>query len=262
MGGEDSYDFLVPFDTIVKKGVLVKDIEDRKQALVEQCRSCTGLTLQEVIEHNDWLLQVERDLSKARSRIERDFRISYALSLKVREGKRKAQLQQRLDVLRAQCDVLNECIHNLSDHCSWFQESGTYREAVDYLDSRWGDEDEGLGIFGERLDLWHSTGLEARCEALGEAKIKPPAQEGVHHELDGLIFSDSCGPSLEKKRRKKKKRKGAGPGLEDGGGEGASEDDEDGLWPGSETNPLAPDISWLRAQGCQGRNYVAVWAPD
>merc|ERR1719277_1968014 len=50
------------------------------------------------MDHNDWLLQIERDLCKARARIERDFRISNAMSLKVREGKRKAQLQQRLDV--------------------------------------------------------------------------------------------------------------------------------------------------------------------
>ena len=152
MGGEDTLDGLVPFETIVKKGVLVKEIDERKQALIEQCRANNGLVLQEVIDHNDWLLQVERDLSKARARIERDFRISNALSLKVREGKRKAQLQQRLDVLRAQCDVLNECIHGLSDHCAWFQESGTYREAVEYLEGRWDDE-EGVPLDEGRLDV-------------------------------------------------------------------------------------------------------------
>lgn len=64
MGGEDAYDFCVPFDTIVKKGALLREIADRKQALVEQCKSSSGLTLQEVVDHNDWLLQVERDLSK------------------------------------------------------------------------------------------------------------------------------------------------------------------------------------------------------
>merc|ERR1719428_1290461 len=107
------------------------------------------------MDHNDWLLQIERDLSKARARIERDFRISNALSLKVREGKRKAQLQQRLDVLRAQCDVLNECIHGLSDHCAWFQESGTYREAVEYLERRW-DDDEAP-IDDARFDIVSSS---------------------------------------------------------------------------------------------------------
>ena len=25
-------------------------------------------------------------------------------------------------MLRSQCDVLNECIHGLSDHCAWFQD--------------------------------------------------------------------------------------------------------------------------------------------
>merc|ERR1719454_311264 len=141
---DDRSEGLVPFETIVRRGVLVREIDERKQALVEQCRGNNGLTLQEVIDHNDWLLQIERDLSKARGRIERDFRISNALSLKVREGKRKAQLQQRLDVLRAQCDVLNDGIHGLSDHCAWFQESGTYREAVDYLERRWDDDEAPL----------------------------------------------------------------------------------------------------------------------
>jgi len=258
-GGEDSYDGLVPFETIVRKGVLLRDIEDRKQALVEQCRTNNGLTLQEVIDHNDWLLQIERDLSKARARIERDFRISNALSLKVREGKRKAQLQQRLDVLRAQCDVLNECIHGLSDHCAWFQESGTYREAVEYLEGRWDDEE------GAPLD-------DARFDLRGGGADRPDgAEEGNHHELDGLIHSDSCAPSAsEKKRRKKKKnKKGTTSGPEEAGGRADnSEDDEDGDGPregeGATADPFATDFRWLRAAG-QSSNagrYIDVWAPD
>uniref|UniRef100_A0A7S0AWD7 Uncharacterized protein n=1 Tax=Pyrodinium bahamense TaxID=73915 RepID=A0A7S0AWD7_9DINO len=265
MGGEDTYDGLVPFETIVRKGVLVREIDDRKQALVEQCRTNNGLTLQEVIDHNDWLLQIERDLSKARARIERDFRISNALSLKVREGKRKAQLQQRLDVLRAQCDVLNECIHGLSDHCAWFQESGTYREAVEYLEGRW-DDDEGGPVEDTRLEL--RAGSTERGEA---------GEDGAHHELDGLIHSDSCVPSQhEKKRRKKKKRKGANPGPEEGGARAEnSEDDEEGEAGGRDcgeagslgaaVEPFASDFRWLRAAGQEGSGrgrYIDVWAPD
>lgn len=259
MGAEDGYDGLVPFETIVRKGVLVREIDDRKQALVEQCRTNNGLTLQEVIDHNDWLLQIERDLSKARARIERDFRISNALSLKVREGKRKAQLQQRLDVLRAQCDVLNECIHGLSDHCAWFQDSGTYREAVDYLEGRW-DDDEGVALEDPRFDL-RGAGSGDRTE-----------EEGNHHELDGLIHSDSCTPSTqEKKRRKKRKgKKGAANGQEDGGGRPDNSDDEEDGDGGREPegsappDPFAADFRWLRAAGQSGDQggYVDVWAPD
>jgi len=263
MGGEDAhkdtYDGLVPFETIVRKGVLAREIDDRKQALMDQCRANGGLTLQEVIDHNDWLLQIERDLSKARARIERDFRISNALSLKVREGKRKAQLQQRLDVLRAQCDVLNECIHGLSDHCAWFQESATYREAVEYLEGRWDDDDVGV------VEEAH---LELRAGA-GDV-----GEEGTHHELDGLIHSDSCAPShSEKKRRKKKKRKGANPGPEDAAGRAEnSEEEEDAEGAGREAGeggglvePFASEFRWLRAAGKEGGakgRYVDVWAPD
>lgn len=265
-------DGLVPFETIVKKGVLVKEIDERKQALIEQCRANNGLVLQEVIDHNDWLLQIERDLSKARARIERDFRISNALSLKVREGKRKAQLQQRLDVLRAQCDVLNECIHGLSDHCAWFQESGTYREAVEYLEGRWDDED------GVPLD-------EGRLEMRGGSLDKAEGlDDGHHHELDGLIHSDSCGvpASQEKRRRKKKRRKGAipgGPGEADGGRAENSDDAEEadattGAGSGSAGVPrsscdagdfFAADFHWLKSVGKgegSGKNYIDVWAPD
>jgi len=260
MGGEDAYDSLVPFETIVRKGVLVKEIEERKQVLIDQCRSNNGLTLQEVIDHNDWLLQIERDLSKARARIERDFRISNALSLKVREGKRKAQLQQRLDVLRAQCDVLNECIHGLSDHCAWFQESGTYREAVEYLERRWDDDEAPLD--------------EARFDIRGPAtdKVLGDGEDISHHELDGLIHSDSCVPSPhEKKRRKKKKRKGAAPGPEEQGGrQENSDDDEDGDGArdgdGLTTDFFAADFRWLKAAGRPGHidasKYVDVWAID
>jgi len=261
MGGEENYDGLVPFETIVRKGVLTREIEDRKQALVEQCRTNSGLTLQEVIDHNDWLLQIERDLSKARSRIEREFRISNALSLKVREGKRKAQLQQRLDVLRAQCDVLNECIHGLSDHCAWFQESGTYREAVEYLEGRWDDED-GTPLDDARFDL-------RACGDRADA-----AEDGAHHELDGLIHSDSCAPSAagEKKRRKKKKRKGALPGPEEPGSRIDNSDEEEDGEPvareGSEvvaSELFAADFGWLRSAGQEKSGhgqYVDVWAPD
>lgn len=249
MGGDDCIDALVPFETIVRKGVLVKEIEERKQALVEQCRANNGLTLQEVIDYNDWLLQIELDLSKARARIERDFRISNALSLKVREGKRKAQLQQRLDCLRAQCEVLNECIHGLSDHCAWFQESGTYRKAVEYLEGKW-DDDEG-------------------CGPLDDASMRASADRGDedcnHHDLDGLIHSDSCAPSpLEKKRRKKKKRKGAMPRPEDKGvlAEVSDEDDEaDGAREGDVIETFVADFGWLKAAG-RGGSYVDVWAPD
>merc|ERR1712228_171915 len=178
MGGENSFDSSVPFETIVRKGVLVKEIDDRKQALIEQCRANNGLTLQEVMDHNDWLLQIERDLCKARARIERDFRISNAMSLKVREGKRKSQLQQRLDVLRSQCDVLNECIHGLSDHCAWFQESGTYREAVEYLEGRW-DDDEGGPLDDARFDRRGGVDRPGSSE-----------DNNHHHELDGLIHGD------------------------------------------------------------------------
>jgi hypothetical protein len=268
MGGEDAYDGLVPFETIVRKGVLVKDIEDRKQVLIDQCRANNGLTLQEVIDHNDWLLQIERDLSKARARIERDFRISNALSLKVREGKRKAQLQQRLDVLRAQCDVLNECIHGLSDHCAWFQESGTYREAVEYLERRWDDDEAPLeearfdirGASCDKVSTGMGTGIADLCEDIS------------HHELDGLIHSDSCVQSQhEKKRRKKKKRKGAAPGPEDkAGGQDNSDDDED-VEVARDGDVLiadyfAADFRWLKAAGRPGSSescrYIDVWAPD
>lgn len=258
MGGEDGYDGLVPFETIVRKGVLVCEIEDRKQALMEQCRVNNGLTLQEVIDHNDWLLQIERDLSKARARIERDFRISNALSLKVREGKRKAQLQQRLDMLRSQCDVLNECIHGLSDHCAWFQDSGTYREAVDYLEGRWDDE-EGGQLEDVRFDL---RGPE-RAEV---------SEEGNHHELDGLIHGDPLTSSQqEKKRRKKKKNRKAAPGPEGAGGPGGlSEEDEDGegAREGDDLSGPFADLQLLRTMGRGagaggGRaSYVDVWAPD
>jgi len=255
MGGEDNYDGLVPFETIVRKGVLVKEIADRKQALIEHCRANNGLTLQEVIDHNDWLLQIERDLSKARARIERDFRISNALSLKVREGKRKAQLQQRLDVLRAQCDVLNECIHGLSDHCAWFQDSGTYREAVEYLEGRW-DDDEGTPLDDARLDIRGNDKSDGN-------------EEGNHHELDGLIHSDSCAPSVhEKKRRKKKKRKGASLGPEETGGRADNsddDDDEDAVREGDVaiSDPFAADFRWLRSVGQSGSlHYIDVWAPD
>lgn len=259
MGAEDGYDGLVPFETIVRKGVLVKEIEERKQALVEQCRVNSGLTLQEVIDHNDWLLQLERDLSKARARIERDFRISNALSLKVREGKRKAQLQQRLDVLRAQCDVLNECIHGLSDHCAWFQESGTYREAVDYLEGSW-DDDDGVPLDNSRFDLRGGSGGD-RAEGV---------EDGNHHELDGLIHSDSCTPSTqEKKRRKKRKgKKGAANGPEDAGSraDNSDDEDEDGAHEADAAaqDPFAADFRWLRSAGQNGEkgSYVDVWAPD
>eukprot|EP00931_Biecheleriopsis_adriatica_P056775 TRINITY_DN33669_c0_g1_i1.p1 TRINITY_DN33669_c0_g1~~TRINITY_DN33669_c0_g1_i1.p1 ORF type:complete len:273 (+),score=72.55 TRINITY_DN33669_c0_g1_i1:51-869(+) len=272
MGGEDSYDFRVPFDTIVKKGALVGEIEERKQTLVEQCRTNNGLTLQEVIDHNDWLLQVERDLSKARSRIERDFRISYALSLKVREGKRKAQLQQRIDTLMAQCEVLNHCIISLSDHCSWFQESGTYREAVEFLDNRWGDEDEALGILEDaRLDLLHQAGsAEARVDSLAAEVNSWQPKEGAHHDLDGLIYGDGA-PSLQEKnkRRKRKKRKGGAAGNEDtmDGRAEHSEEEKDGDLHGADgADPdfgLVPEVSWMRAQGNeQSTDYVSVWAPD
>lgn len=261
MGGEDAFDGLVPFETIVRKGVLVKEIDERKQSLIEQCRTNNGLTLQEVIDHNDWLLQIERDLSKARARIERDFRISNALSLKVREGKRKAQLQQRLDVLRAQCDVLNECIHGLSDHCAWFQESGTYREAVEYLEGRWDDDEAPLD--DSRFDI--------RGADKGEG-----AEDNSHHELDGLIHSDSCAPlPHEKKRRKKKKRnllrKGAAPCPEDTGGRQENSDDEEDAEAGRDGDGgaadfFAADFRWLKAAGRGGnsdsRNYIDVWAPD
>lgn len=271
-GSEDGFDSLVPFETIVRKGVLVKDIDDRKQALIEQCRGNNGLTLQEVIDHNDWLLQIERDLSKARARIERDFRISNALSLKVREGKRKAQLQQRLDVLRSQCDVLNECIHGLSDHCAWFQESGTYREAVEYLEGRWDDDEGGTSLDDARLDIRGGT-AGIGCGSLDE--------DGNHHELDGLIHSDSCTPSQhEKKRRKKKKRKGVAPGPEDKGSlaENSDEDEDgDGGRDGdsSAADAFCADFRWLKTAGRRldeadtGRtggggesSYVDVWAPD
>eukprot|EP00747_Dinoflagellata_sp_TGD_P186214 gnl/TRDRNA2_/TRDRNA2_43129_c0_seq1.p1 gnl/TRDRNA2_/TRDRNA2_43129_c0~~gnl/TRDRNA2_/TRDRNA2_43129_c0_seq1.p1 ORF type:complete len:270 (-),score=74.06 gnl/TRDRNA2_/TRDRNA2_43129_c0_seq1:80-859(-) len=250
---------LVPFEMIVRKGVLVRDIEDRKQSLIEQCRANHGLTLQEVIDHNDWLLQIERDLSRARSRIERDFRISNALSVKVREGKRKAQLQQRLDVLRAQCDVLNECIHGLSDHCAWFQDSGTYREAVEYLEGRW-DDDEASPFDEVRFEI--------RCAEKSEGMEEPS-----HHELDGLIHSDSCVPSpQEKKRRKKKKnRKGGGQGAEELGAQREnSDDDEDGdgareAEVGPPADFFAADFKWLKAAGRENQEkggYVDVWAPD
>lgn len=264
MGAEDGYDGLVPFETIVRKGVLVREIEDRKQALVEQCKSNNGLTLQEVIDHNDWLLQIERDLSKARARIERDFRISNALSLKVREGKRKAQLQQRLDVLRAQCDVLNECIHGLSDHCAWFQESGTYREAVDYLEGRWDDE-EGVPLEDGRFDL-RGGGSAERAEGGAEVCIK----DSNHHELDGLIHNDGPGSTQEKRRRKKKKgKKGNVAGPEDavGRAENSEEDEEaEGARDGESKDQdiFSPDFRWLRSAGQCGdkSGYVDVWLPD
>jgi len=262
MSAGDGYDGLVPFETIVRKGLLVRDIEDRKQALVETCKANSGLTLQEVIDHNDWLLQIERDLSKARARIERDFRINNAMSLKVREGKRKAQLQQRLDVLRAQCDVLNESIHGLSGHCAWFQESGSYREAVDYLEGRW-DDDEGAPLDDARLDLRLGAGRAFGVES---------AEEVSHHELDGLIHGD-CAPSQEKRRRKKKRgKRGALPGSEEAGGRaGNSDEDEDadgaaGCEASAPTEPWAADFRWLRAAperggACRGQ-YVDVWAVD
>eukprot|EP00933_Yihiella_yeosuensis_P073034 TRINITY_DN8159_c2_g1_i1.p1 TRINITY_DN8159_c2_g1~~TRINITY_DN8159_c2_g1_i1.p1 ORF type:complete len:281 (-),score=63.11 TRINITY_DN8159_c2_g1_i1:134-976(-) len=271
---EDNYEFLIPFDTIVKKGALIKDIEDRKQALVEQCKGNNGLTLQEVIEHNDWLLQVERDLAKARSRIERDFRISYALSLKVREGKRKAQLGGRLDTLRAQCDVLNEGIHFLSDHSTWFQESGTYRDAVDYLDSRWGDDEEALAALDEAAALSGGTLLQGSPGENQAGHTRSAIPENVlrqvttptHHDLDGFLHGDACAGLADKKRKKRKKRKGAGPGHEDSADRGDNseeeEDQEQATKEASETSQLAPELSWLKAQGSADGNYVKVWEPD
>eukprot|EP00929_Paragymnodinium_shiwhaense_P014652 TRINITY_DN122583_c0_g1_i1.p1 TRINITY_DN122583_c0_g1~~TRINITY_DN122583_c0_g1_i1.p1 ORF type:complete len:308 (-),score=63.79 TRINITY_DN122583_c0_g1_i1:97-933(-) len=278
MGGDDSIHSLVPFETIVRKGVLVKEIEERKQALIEQCRSNNGLTLQEVVDHNDWLLQIERDLSKARARIERDFRISNALSVKVREGKRKAQLQQRLDVLRSQCDVLNECIRGLSEHCAWFQESGTYREAVEFLEGRW-EDDEGHPMDDPRFDI-NTCGLKS---VGGQSASHAAAndEDGHAHELDGLIHGDVSAPSQEKKRRKKKKRKGGPAGGDDsrGGLAENSEDDEDadggreadgahpnstGLGSGADALCAAADFQWLKAAGKKGdlKDYVDVWSPD
>jgi len=269
MGAEDGYDGLVPFETIVRKGVLVREIEDRKQALVEQCKSNNGLALQEVIDHNDWLLQIERDLSKARARIERDFRISNALSLKVREGKRKAQLQQRLDVLRSQCDVLNECIHGLSDHCAWFQESGTYREAADYLEGRWDDED-GVSLDEARFDLRAAAG---GIGVVGGDRGDAGEDSNRHHELDGLIHADAfSAASHEKKRRKKRRgKKGATHGKEEaeGGGEDDDEDEEgEGahreVEPTPAPEPFAADFRWLRAAGANGEKgtFIDVWSPD
>lgn len=262
MGGEDGFDSLVPFETIVRKGVLVKEIDDRKQALVEQCRANNGLTLQEAIDHNDWLLQIERDLSKARARIERDFRISNALSLKVREGKRKAQLQQRLDVLRSQCDVLNECIHGLSDHCAWFQDSGTYRETVEYLGGRWDDDEGGMPSEEARLDLRIGSSL-ANGGGGGD-------EDRNHHELDGLIHSDCVPSAHEKKRRKKKKRKGGAPGPEDKGAAENSDEEEDGdggrEGEGAPDSVFVPDFRWLKsaggAEGDKDIGYIDVWVPD
>jgi hypothetical protein len=279
--GDDNFDGLVPFDTIVRKGVLVKEIDERRQALIGQCRSNNGLTLQEVIDHNDWLLQIERDLSKARARIEREFRISNALSLKVREGKRKAQLQQRLDVLRSQCDVLNECIHGLSDHCAWFQESGTYREAVEYLEGRWDDVDDHANTVDEARFELRGTGDRAGL-AGGEDSLHL-AGLGGRHELDGLIHGDAPvggrggdlhadakkGAVSASTRRKKKKRgnKAGAPGVGDGdaaGPPGASDDDDEEENGGRESDLdfFAPDYRWLRGAGRSSGGYVDVWAPD
>mmetsp|Transcript_54179 Transcript_54179/g.115664 ORF Transcript_54179/g.115664 Transcript_54179/m.115664 type:complete len:298 (-) Transcript_54179:239-1132(-) len=297
MGGEDGYDGLVPFETIVQKGTLVKEIEERKQALVEKCKSNSGLTLQEVIDHNDWLLQVERDLSKARARIERDFRISNALSLKVREGKRKAQLQQRLDVLRSQCDVLNECIHGLSDHCAWFQESGTYREAADLLEGRWDDED----VDDTHYELRKEHGSGAHWDG---------SEDAVHHDLEGLIHGGGAGASGEKRRRKKRRSKKAMTQEKELDGACEEEEDEEdevidipaegeahpssaalsmsgsgppsfsatrrldafetsaaaaaaAAAPGAAATGLRPDFRWLRLAGnADTSNCVDVWAPD
>lgn len=268
---DDNFDGLVPFDTIVRKGVLVKEIDERRQALIGQCRSNNGLTLQEVIDHNDWLLQIERDLSKARARIEREFRISNALSLKVREGKRKAQLQQRLDVLRSQCDVLNECIHGLSDHCAWFQESGTYREAVEYLEGRWDDVDDHAGMEEARFDI--------RSDRPGLAGVSG-VDDSLHlaglgrHELDGLIHGDvpvgrgdmqdskKAAVSASTRRKKKKRGNKTVPGGADGAPGASDEDDDDEN--GRDENPdfFAPDYRWLRGAGRSCGNYVDVWAPD
>jgi len=263
MGGDDGYDSLVPFETIVRKGVLLKEIDDRKQTLIEQCRANSGLTLQEVIDHNDWLLQIERDLSKARGRIERDFRISNALSSKVREGKRKAQLQQRLDVLRSQCDVLNECIHGLSDHCAWFQVSGSYREAIEYLEGHWDDEE------GPSLDV------HTRPDGHSEDKGQHGEHGNTHHELEGLLYSDSDLPSQspteKQKRRRRKKRRGGGPDLAAESRAEHSEDDEAGIVSGDAAgdhsdvpNPFQ-DFEWMKASGAGGGRtaaYIDVWAPD
>merc|ERR1712228_111198 len=119
------------------------------------------------------------------------------------------------DVLRSQCDVLNECIHGLSDHCAWFQESGTYREAVEYLEGRWDDDEGGP------LD-------DARFDRRGGVDRPGSSEDNNHHELDGLIHSDSCAPSShEKKRRKKKKnRKGTTPGPEEAWARADNSDDD------------------------------------
>lgn len=261
----------VPFETIVKKGVLVKEIEERKQGLVDRCQGNNGLTLKEVCSHNDWLLQLEKDLSKARARIERDFRISNALALKVREGKRKAQLQQRLDVLRAQCDVLNDGIHSLSDHCAWFQESGTYREAVEYLEGR-RDEVEDSTLLDD-----HPSRFEKGANKVSQGsqtRDDDSRDWTAHRELEGLIHEDPGEqPQAQKKNRRRKKKKGLGgdaaePGGAGGDDSGAEDEGEEKLSKLQLNNPfvgefVAPFTSLKAAgRGLVGDNSIDVWAID
>merc|ERR1719313_581729 len=99
MGGDDEPPE-VPFDQIVRRGALQKQLEERRQRLEDQAK----LTLQDVSEHNQWLALLERDLTGARTRIEREFKITSALATKVHEPRRRIQLQQRLDALRQHCD--------------------------------------------------------------------------------------------------------------------------------------------------------------
>eukprot|EP00397_Hematodinium_sp_SG-2012_P059958 GEMP01077516.1.p1 GENE.GEMP01077516.1~~GEMP01077516.1.p1 ORF type:complete len:280 (-),score=67.84 GEMP01077516.1:86-925(-) len=137
--GEETF----TFERIVLSGCVVNAIAQRAERLVEcaeyvkllseskegiECNE--ALTFADIYAHKDWLCILETGLSGARARIECEFKIASALALKVREGRRKCQLTRRLDILRQQCDVLNQSIKAFSEHCTWFRDSNTLKDAL------------------------------------------------------------------------------------------------------------------------------------
>lgn len=239
---ETKHEFeLYPFDLVVKKGFIVQELESRRQAVV-QCESKDSLPFAEISAYNEWLTAVEKDLTKARTRIEREFKLTSALMQKVHEPRRRAQLQGRLSQLRAQCVVLNEAINAYSQRIQGFR--GDARAASEGAGG-WARPSEKSVLSSCRV-----ADLSEDLDVAAEDREEADEQEEVAHK---------------KKRRRKKKKAAEVTGVVEMKKEDSTSEDDARvaaqaqriLW-----HPL-PDwsIAELQAPAVAGAG-VDVWAYD
>mmetsp|Transcript_24892 Transcript_24892/g.59132 ORF Transcript_24892/g.59132 Transcript_24892/m.59132 type:complete len:363 (+) Transcript_24892:176-1264(+) len=156
------------------KGKLQRELRERKLLLLAKDRAKV-LSLQDVSEHNIFMIDVRDKLGQRRDALTKRARVISVLLNKTRDARRVAALEADMERIRVAERNFNEDIAAFNGELTWFHSCPSFRKAQEHVAQHWvslGSGEHGLYVPRSEIEQDEAESFEAMLE---EMKL-----EGLH----------------------------------------------------------------------------------